>query len=229
MRARLIESVEIAPEVRHFVFETPELDRLEFTPGQFVSFTEPFNGKAVTRAYSIASAPAGNRFELCLNRVEDGIFSPYLFQLCPGAEVEMRGPLGYFVPKQPFAEAVFIATGTGIAPFRGFVHSAAVLESDAPITLLYGTRHEESIIYRDEFEALERTRPGFRFLPTLTRATPAWPGRIGRVQQHLDEVLAGRTDLDVYICGLKAMVDDVRSILKARGFDRKRIIAEKYD
>lgn len=229
MKARLIESTKIAPEVRHFLFDVPETDHLAYTPGQFVSFTEPFNGKPVTRAYSIASAPEGNRFELCLNRVQEGIFSPYLFDLAPGAEVEMRGPLGYFVPKQPFRDALFIATGTGIAPFRGFVRSAAVTASAARISLLFGTRYEEGILYRDEFEALEVSRPGFRFMPTLTRPGSQWNGRTGRVQAHLDEALDGRTDLDVYICGMKAMVDDVRAILKSKGFDRKQIIVEKYD
>ena len=43
------------------------------------------------------------------------------------------------------------------------------------------------------------------------------------------EAIEDRRDLDVYICGLKAMVDDVRGILKALGFDRKQIIFEKYD
>jgi CDP-4-dehydro-6-deoxyglucose reductase len=49
------------------------------------------------------------------------------------------------------------------------------------------------------------------------------------VQQHLDEALDGRLDIDVYICGLKAMVDDVRGILKAKGFERRRIVYEKFD
>jgi CDP-4-dehydro-6-deoxyglucose reductase len=49
------------------------------------------------------------------------------------------------------------------------------------------------------------------------------------VQSHLDEILEGRIDLDVYLCGLKEMVDDVRRLLKQRGFDRKQIIYEKYD
>lgn len=229
MKARLLKHTEIAPEVRHFLFDVPEIEHLAYTPGQFVSFSEPFNGKQVTRAYSIASAPDANRFELCLNRIQEGIFSPYLFELGPGAEVEMRGPLGYFVPKLPFRDAVFIATGTGIAPFRGFVRSAAVRDSDARISLLFGTRHEEGILYREEFEALERSRSGFRFMPTLTRAGEGWQGRTGRVQAHLAEALEGRTDLDVYICGLKAMVDDVRGILRAKGFERKQIIVEKYD
>ena len=84
MQAKLIEWVEIAPGVRHFVFEALELERLEFAPGQFVSLTDAVASRNITRAYSIASAPGdGNRFELCLNRVDDGAFSPHLFDLSP--------------------------------------------------------------------------------------------------------------------------------------------------
>lgn len=229
MRARLQESVLIAPEVRHFVFDVPAVDTLEFRPGQFVSFTEPRDGKKVTRAYSIAGMPGGNRFELCLNRVREGLLSPWLFEMRPGDEVDMLGPLGYFVPRQPFAESVLVATGTGIAPFRAFLSSREVLDSSSRISLLFGTRHEDGLLYRTELEELERSREGFSYVPTLTRPESGWQGRTGRVQAHLDELLDGRTDLDVYLCGLKAMVDDVRATLKLRGFDRSRIRYEKYD
>jgi len=120
-------------------------------------------------------------------------------------------------------------TGTGIAPFRSFLQSPVVLESHLPVTLLLGARYEESLLYRSEFEDLERTRPGFQFLPTITRPSPSWQGRTGRVQAHIDSILGSRTDLDVYICGLRAMVDEVRSLLASRGFEKNRIIYEKYD
>src|SRR6202051_289544 len=85
VQAKLIEWVEIAPGVRHFVFEAPQLERLEFVPGQFVSISDAVASREITRAYSIASAPGnGNRFELCLNRVNDGAFSPHLFDLSAG-------------------------------------------------------------------------------------------------------------------------------------------------
>lgn len=229
MRARLLESRVIGPEVRHFVFEVPAEKQLEYTPGQFVSFKGLVTGREITRAYSLASPPSGNRFELCLNRIREGMFSPYLFDLQPGNEVEMHPPMGYFVPRSPFRDAVFVATGTGIAPFRGMLRWPPVLDGTARVTLLFGARHPEGLVYRDEFEHLAAARPGFAFLPTVTRPDSAWTGRTGRVQQHLDEALDGRRDIDVYICGLKAMVDDVRQILKKLGFDRKQIVAEKYD
>ncbi|MGO9241609.1 MAG: ferredoxin--NADP reductase [Bryobacteraceae bacterium] len=229
MHARLIKSREIVPEVRHFVFDVPAADRLEFTPGQFVSFSQSVLGRLVTRAYSIASAPAGSLFELVLNRVKDGIFSPWLFEMKPGDTVEMQGPLGYFVPRVPFHDSVFVATGTGIAPFRSYLQWQPIIESENRITLLFGARYEEGLIYRGEFETIERTRPGFRFLPTITRPDAGWPGRTGWVQQHLDEALEGRLDVDVYVCGLKAMADDVRAILKRKGLTRQQIRYEKYD
>jgi ferredoxin-NADP reductase len=229
MKAILTESRELAPDVRHFVFIAPEVPALEFTPGQFVSFSAQVNGRKVTRAYSLAAAPSGNRFELCLNRVNEGLFSPYLFDLPPGAEVEMRGPLGYFVPKTPFRDSVFVATGTGIAPFRSFLQSPLVLNSGAAVTLLMGARHERGLLYRGEFEELAIRNPRFVFLPTLTRPPANWQGRTGRVQAHLDELLNRRRDIDVYICGLKAMVDDVRAILKDQGFEKSQIIFEKFD
>lgn len=97
------------------------------------------------------------------------------------------------------------------------------------LTLLFGARHESTIYYRDDFDAWAKKYPNFRFWPTLSRPEPSWTGRTGHVQAHLLEAIGDRRDLDIYICGLKAMVDDVRAILKELGFDRKQIIFEKYD
>ena len=229
MQIKLIESREIAPEVRHFVFEATGIDTLAFTPGQFVSLTQTVEGREVTRAYSIASAPRGNRFDLCLNRLVEGIFSPWLFERKPGDTLDMRPPLGFFVLRKPPREAVFVATGTGIAPFRAMLEERLGANDTRPFTLLFGVRYERGLLYRDEFEQMAREHPNFRFLPMLSRPESSWKGRTGHVQAHLEEVIGGRRDLDVYICGLKLMVDDVRAILKNMGFDRKQIVYEKYD
>jgi ferredoxin-NADP reductase len=229
MKATLLETYDLAPEVRHFIFGVPDVERLHFKAGQFVSFNEMLNGKKITRPYSIASLPNGNRFELCLNLVQEGILSPFLFEMKPGDSVEMSAPLGFFVVRNPTKEALFIATGTGIAPFRAMAPDYLTHPHAAQLTLLFGVRHENSIYYRQEFEELARLHPNFNFWPTLSRPEPSWSGRTGHVQIHLLEAIGDRRDLDVYICGLKAMVDDVRAILKGLGFDRKQIVFEKYD
>jgi ferredoxin-NADP reductase len=229
MRATILEFHDLAPEVRHFVFEVPEVEQLLFKPGQFVSLKETLAGKKITRPYSIASLPDGNRFELCLNLVHQGVFTPHLFAMQPGDSVEISAPLGFFVVRDPAKDALLIATGTGIAPFRSMAPGYFQHPHARQLTLLFGVRNEETIYYRDDFDALAHHHPNFRFWPTLSRADSSWTGRSGHVQSHLADALGGRTDLDVYICGLKAMVDDVRAILKELGFDRKQIVFEKYD
>lgn len=228
MNARLIEFTDIADEARHYVFEA-DSDEFNFIPGQFVSFTDVVDGRRVTRAYSIASPPEGNIFELCLNRVNQGKLSPRLFEMQVGDSMEMHGPLGYFVLRNPVSDTVFVATGTGIAPFRSMIKAQLASYPDRQFTLLFGVRHERNIMYREEFEKLAEQHSNFRFWPTLSRPDTEWTGRTGHVQTHLLEAIGERRDIDVYVCGLKLMVDDVRSRLKELGFDRKRIIYEKYD
>ena len=214
--------------MRHFEFEIIDRNEFQFTPGQFVSIKENVAGKQITRAYSIASPPDGNRFALCLNRVPNGLVSPLLFALQPGEQIEVEEPLGYFTLRHPERPAVFIATGTGIAPFRSIL--LAELPKGVSITLLFGVRYAQGLLYRQEFETLAQRHAHFRFIPTITRPDEGWKGCVGRVQAHLDDALTATAGIpDVYICGLKEMVDDVRALLKRKGFDRKQIIYEKYD
>ena len=229
MTAVLLESREIAPEVRHFVFQVEDAESFSYVPGQFVSFTAEIEGAPITRAYSIASPSNGRRFELCLNRVIDGHLSPYLFKLQPGDPVRMTGPYGGFIFRQPVEDSVLEATGTGVAPFRAMLKDQLERDSRRQFTLIFGVRYEPALLYRQEFEELARQHPNFRFWPTLSRPESGWTGRSGHVQKHLFEATGGRNDVNVFICGLKAMVDDVRAILKASGFERRRIIYEKYD
>ncbi|MBI4875431.1 MAG: oxidoreductase [Acidobacteria bacterium] len=229
MQARLLGWRDIGPEVRHFDFDVPSLERFEFAPGQFVSLSGDRDGRKITRAYSIASPPKGNRFELCLNRVQEGVFSPHLFELEPGDVVQAKGPFGAFTLRTPVRDTLFVATGTGIAPFRSILRSRLPEDSENRFTLLLGVRFETGLLYREEFDQLERRHLNFRFLATLTRPENAWSGLRGRVQEHLTPALAGRRDVDVYICGLNEMVKDVRRQLGEMGFDRKQVLYERYD
>ena len=225
--AELIEWREMASNVRHFIFDAPE--PLLFQPGQFVSFSGTFEGKPITRAYSIVSTPNGRRFDLCLNLVPGGIFSSYLFNLASGDRVHMKGPYGAFTFRSPAMDSVLIATGTGIAPIRSMLLDRLAKDFENRYTLLFGVRHERGILYRDDFERLAEEHPNFRFWPTLTRPGTGWTGRTGRIQDHLAEAIGDRRDVPLYLCGLKCMVDEVRALAKSWGFDRRQIAYEKYD
>lgn len=229
-RARLAQVKALTETTKHFTWEVTGPRAFTFTAGQFISLHLERNGVDDVRPYSLASAPApDNRFDLCLNRVPGGYFSNYLCDLSPGAAIEFEGPFGFFVPREPLRDSVFVATGTGIAPIRGLLQEIFRRGTDRQIWLVFGVRYPETILYRAQFEALATRQPNFHFWPTLSRAPADWRGRCGYVQTQVEPLVSERPDLDLYICGLKAMVDDLRQRLKARGLDRKQIRYEKYD
>jgi ferredoxin-NADP reductase len=232
-QARLLQAIEVAPETRHFFFSVEGEASFPFQPGQFVSLSAEIGGRKITRAYSLGSVPTANNFEICLNRVADGIFSPWLFARQPGDLISFSGPVGTFTLRSTEHPVIFIATGTGVVPFRGMLREASLAAGQRPVTLIFGSRYESGVLWRNEFEAFAADNPWFHFLPTLTRPSAEWmqqPGRAeGRVQPLLLNELAQGGTPEVYVCGMKEMVDDVRTILKERGFDRKHIIYEKYD
>lgn len=225
----MVDTYEIAPEVRHMVFEIPDMERFDFIPGQFVSLSEPLNGRKITRAYSIASVPRSNQFDLCLNLVHNGAFTPHLFEMKPGDTIEMKGPHGAFVMKNPLGHSIFVATGTGIAPFRPMLQDVLSRDKEHQFILVFGVRYDHSVLYKEEFEEMASRHPNLKFLCTVTRPGPDWKGNAGRIQQYLFPEIGERRDFDVYICGLKEMVNDVRDRLKELGFDKKQVIYERYD
>jgi ferredoxin-NADP reductase len=225
MTAKLLYFQDLAPAIRHFVFAVPDVETLAFQPGQFASLTAQIGGREITRAYSLAAPPDGNRFEICLNRVEEGLFSPHLFALKVGETVTLKGILGTFLWRFPAADSILVATGTGIVPFRAMLRNFA----GRRVTLICGTRFAGNLLWLEEFRELEKRNPDFRFLPAVTRPDAAWTGAVGRVQPLFLEALGERRDVQVYVCGLKEMVDSVRALAKERGLERRQIVSEKYD
>ena len=186
----------------HFVFEVEQLPGFAFEPGQFISLVAPdARGKQQTRAYSLASAPRSNQFDLCVNRVEGGFFSNLLADLPLGGTLQMHGPHGLFTLRQPLTDGILIATGTGVAPMLGFVqwlfpeNAPARLPAEKSLTLVYGTRHATELYYQDQFEAAATRHPNFRYLPTLSRPEETWTGLRGYVQDHVAAVLGNHARL----------------------------------
>ncbi len=227
MKAKLLHFRDVAPATRQFTFEANE--ELSFIPGQFLSLMAAKGEKVITRAYSIASPPDGNRFDLCLNLVQDGTLTPHLFGMREGDEIDCKGPFGGFVFRNPPNDSILVATGTGVTPYRSMLWERLPAALDKQFTLVFGARHEHGLLYRDEFEIFAAKYTNFRFLPTLSRPHPEWTGLMGRVHWHVLAELGDRRDVDVYICGMAEMVDELRNALKGLGLDRKRIIVEKYD
>ena len=143
-----------------------------------------------------------------------------------------QGPFGDFILRPPLRDTIFIATGTGVAPFRGMLHWLLADESrhqDKNLSLVFGNRTEKDIYYHDEFLRLAGEHANFHYLPTLSRGEAEWQGLRGYVQEHISAIAQGRTDMHAYVCGLDKMVKANRDLLKGLGWDRKSILYEKYD
>jgi ferredoxin-NADP reductase len=232
--ARLTRPLALSEFTKHLEFEMKGAPRFAFVAGQWLSFkTHKPDGEEITRAYSIASPPAeDNRFSLCLNRVQDGFMSNFLCDLKEGEELACQGPFGDFILRPPLRDTIFIATGTGIAPFRSMLHWLLADESrhqGKQLWLVFGSRHESDIYYHQEFQRLAAEHTNFHYLPTLSRAGPEWQGVRGYVQEHVPGIAQGRSDMHAYICGLDKMIKANRDLLKGLGWDRKSILYEKYD
>jgi ferredoxin-NADP reductase len=202
LTARLIRAESLSAYTKHLEFEVAPARRFGFVAGQWLSLTaaKP-DQEEITRAYSIASAPGeDNRFALCLNRVQDGFMSNFLCDMAGGDEIQCQGPFGDFILRPPMRDTIFIATGTGIAPFRSMLHWQLA------------SQHEN-----------------FHYLPTLSRGSAEWQGLRGYVQDHLASIASDRSDMHAYVCGLDKMVKANRDLLKSLGWDRKSILYEKYD
>jgi len=232
--AKLLRSVALTELTKHLEFEMTGVPRFGFVAGQWMSFkTSMPNGEEITRAYSIASPPANdNQFALCLNRVQDGFMSNFLCDIEENTELHCQGPFGDFILRPPMRDTVFIATGTGIAPFRSMLHWLFGDDSrhqGKQLWLVFGNRSEKDIYYHEEFLHLAQEHATFHYLPTLSREGSEWQGLRGYVQDHVSAIVQGRTNMHAYICGLDKMVKANRELLKSLGWDRKSILFEKYD
>jgi ferredoxin-NADP reductase len=211
-----------------------KIARFGFVPGQWLSLKHTkSDGEEITRAYSIASPPGeNNRFALCLNRVQDGFMSNFLCDMNQGDEISCQGPFGDFILRPPMRDTIFIATGTGVAPFRSMLHwllGEPSRHESKELWLLFGSRTEQDIYYHREFLELASAHRNFHYLPTLSRSAPNWQGLRGYVQEHVPGIVTGRADMHAYICGLDKMIKANRELLKSLGWDRKSIRYEKYD
>lgn len=227
--ARLANKVVLNPKFEHYTFELVEPNTLAFAAGQYVSFA--VSGQGHRRSWSIASSPAVTHgFEIVIDPAPMGIGTQFLQKLEPGDEVKFLGPLGQFVLDESGAEEaiVFIATGVGITPFRSQLLDLLQVKNDSrPITLYWGLRHVEDMIWQDEFQELAGHFKNFRFHPVLSRAADEWPLCRGRVTDCLS-IHELPANAGYYLCGNDTMINDVRTILEGKGVKPERIHREKF-
>ncbi len=226
----------LSPGVVELTVALPTNETFSFQPGQWVNLGVDLTSQGLgllTRSYSIASAPGpddrAQELSFAITRVPGGPVSNYLCDCRPGDSVQLEGPFGFFTLERVHAETpmLWVATGTGITPFRSMAHSLGDSRGKASprVQVLFGTRTQEDILYAEDFGAM----PGIDHQVTLSRPDENWPGLRGYVQDHLDALIAARPPEHVFVCGLSDMVKAVRAHLKEKGFVRQQIHTERYD
>lgn len=197
-----------------------EPPQIRFQPGQFVSFEveRPGSPFPITRAYSIASSPdADDRILLLLNLVPGGAGSGYLFGLRKGDETQFRGPSGSFTLGPGARDLLFVATGTGIAPFRSMLCWLAQHDPARRVTLFWGVRYEQDVYWQDELARVSERLPNFSHVTTLSRPSEAWAGTSGRVTSLVDTRVDSVANLEVFVCGSSGMIAEVTAIVRKKG------------
>lgn len=221
---------ELTPTVRTFRLRFPEGKWIPFKAGQFCMVHVPKEGeKPLKKAYSICSSPFETGYlDLCIKLVEGGFATNWFWTLKEGDELTVTLPYGGFVLKEPVEhELVFVATGTGLAPLRSMLRVLLRDGFQKPITLIFGVRYENEVLYADEFRELEKKHPNFKFIPTISRPKE-WKGEAGYVQDKLRKYVTDPAGKQIYVCGLVPMIEAVQKAAEEIGFDKKQVHFEKY-
>jgi Na+-transporting NADH:ubiquinone oxidoreductase subunit F len=207
----------------------PEWDRLDLWRHDVASRIP------VTRAYSLANPPEEDELIQLLVRLAippasaaagtpPGIASSYLFQLQPGATLEVAGPYGHFLADESDHEMVFIGGGAGMAPLRSLILDQLLrLRSLRTISFWYGARNRQELFYAEKFDELQQEHSNFRWIPALSepRADDNWAGDVGFIHDILERnYLADHRspeECEYYLCGPPLMACATIAMLNRLG------------
>jgi ferredoxin--NADP+ reductase/benzoate/toluate 1,2-dioxygenase reductase subunit len=188
---------------------------LSFRPGQHL--VVGVLGMSDAREYSIYSAKEEEYLEILVREVEDGIVSRKLRRLNPGNTLEVNGPYGFFLTNaQPpdNKKFLFIASGTGIAPFHSFVKTYP----NADYTIIHGIRTIEEAYEKEQY------KKGRYISCTSKDHNGTFNGRLTGYLKNLEI----DPETMVYLCGNSDMVFESIDILQAKGLSNSHIFTEVY-
>lgn len=239
---KIAQVTELAPDTKRFRFvPDPARGTTECAPfiaGQYLNIHLTINGMPVNRAYSISSSPKNARegcYELTLKYVQDGLVSRYVLDNWKeGDEVELSGPAGtfYYSPLRDAKTVVCLAGGSGITPFLSLANAIADGDEDFRMILLYGSRTEDAILYKAEFDRLAKDD---RIQVVHVLSDEEKPGfEHGFISADLIRKYAPAEEpYSVFVCGPQGMyrfVDrEIEKLGLARKYVRHELFGEVHD
>jgi len=213
------EKKQLTKTVFQFTFLVDQPD-FSFTPGQYGTV---IIDTTTRRQYSFASAP--NELPTCtvvIDTTPQGPGSKYFENLKIGDSIRMLAPLGLFVPKDSPRKKIYVATGTGIAPFRSMVRSGY------QGSLYWGLRFDEDIYWKEEFDALVGQLTGFEFYLCLSKPSPQWQGLTGHVTEKVMELEKNLQNCDFYLCGNSNMISELEKRLLEAKVPKEQIFLDRF-
>jgi Na+-transporting NADH:ubiquinone oxidoreductase subunit F len=208
------------------------------------------NPEPIYRAYSMANHPAeGNIVMLNIRiatppwdrktnsfmKVNPGICSSFIFSRKPGDKVMVSGPYGEFFIKPTEKEMMFIGGGAGMAPMRSHIFDLFhTKKTTRKATFWYGGRSKRELFYVDQFEAIEKDFPNFKFHIALSEPMKEdnWTGYTGFIHQViLDEYLLKHEEpeeIEYYLCGPPMMNQAVFKMLDDMGVPPEMIAFDDF-
>jgi Na+-transporting NADH:ubiquinone oxidoreductase subunit F len=233
--ARCAEIKDLTHDIKLFRFELTDPAEIKYTPGQYVQLLTPVyekNSEEVYRAYSIASDPAQKSIiDLIIRLVPGGICTTYCFEyLKVGDEVKMNGPYGEFRLSDTDAEMVWVAGGSGMAPFVSILHEMKNSNNQRKAVYYFGANKVEELFLTEQMKQFEKYLPNFKFVPVVSDPGQSgnWNGETGLVTQAVERNVKNAGDCEGYLCGSPGMIDAAIVVLKKLGVDENKIYYDKF-
>ena len=200
---------------------------LGFLPGQYVNIQVP--GTDQTRSFSFSSGPGRDEVEFLVRNTTHGVLTTYLRDRAqPGDRIEFNGPLGSFYLRELKRPAVFLAGGTGLAPFLSMLEKIeAAGGSEYPIHLIFGVTNDPDLVKTDVLDGFAERMENFTYACTVAAEESSYPNK-GYVTHHLQPEHLNNGELDMYLCGPPPMVDAVRKHLADQGIQPNSFYYEKF-
>ncbi len=213
-------------------------DIFHFKQGQSLTLRKTLGGEEVRRTYSICSSPFDNILKVAVKKQEGGIFSTYANeQLKAGDYLEVMPPIGNFYtdlyPTQKKNYVAF-AAGSGITPVLSIIKTTLLTEPQSTFTLVYGNRTKNSIIFKEELEALkDKYISRFRIYHILSREKSEAEINHGRIDREkckflFDKLIDVRYCDEFFLCGPESMIFTVRDFLLDKGVPKEHIHFELF-
>jgi ring-1,2-phenylacetyl-CoA epoxidase subunit PaaE len=221
------------------LFGMPEnlKEKFAYLPGQHITLRTIINNEHVRRSYSLCSSPLHNEWRIAVKKVDGGIFSEFANHILQaGDTLELMPPMGHFVLPQTNRPKQYVcfAAGSGITPVLSIIKTGLMIQPQSAFTLIYGNRTRQSIIFKEEIEALKNKYMNrFQLIHVLSREHTESPLNEGRIniekcEQVFKSVASINAD-EFFICGPEAMIFSLRDWLELKNIDAKKIHFELFN